>query len=77
MMERRGYDLSGQPLIKIGFLEKIYLVLQNKLFRLSFGIRRYGIILYTCEKLSKLLSFDKINKKCVLMKHQIDRQHLK
>jgi Sulfotransferase family len=77
LMGKRQYPLSGHPLITIGFIEKIYLTLQNKLYRFKFGVKRYGFGLYVCDKLSKFPGLQQINKKYVLLKNQIDRQHLK
>lgn len=77
LMEQRKFQLSGLPLIQASPIEKLILAIQNKIYRVKFGIKRYGISLYTIEKATKLLGLEKINKKYFLMKEEINKQHLR
>ena len=77
IMEARGFALSGHPLIEIGIIERVKLFLQNKIFRVNFGIKRYGFILYASEKLTQFLGLKQLNKKYYLMKDEINRQNLR
>lgn len=77
LMESRGFSMSGHPFIQIGLMERIKLTLQNKLFRINFGFKRYGVAIYVFEKLTKYLGLEKLNKRYLLMQRQIDLQHLK
>ena len=77
IMETRGFALSGHPLIEIGIIERVKLFLQNKIFRVNFGIKRYGFILYASEKLTQFLGLKQLNKKYYLMKDEINRQNLR
>ncbi|GAB6139452.1 hypothetical protein JCM14076_01810 [Methylosoma difficile] len=77
LMLNRGYALSGLPLKHVSILGKAGLLLQNKIFRLRFGINRYGFILFAKELLSRRLGFKAFHEQCVLEKNQIDKQHLR
>lgn len=77
LMAQTGYPLSGLPQVQIGALEKINLMLQNKLFRVTFGVKKYGIVLYALEKLTQFLGLKQWHKTLFLKKEDINRQHLK
>jgi Sulfotransferase family len=77
LMTSRGFALSGHPLIQIGTIERVKLMLQNKIFRVKSGIKRYGLILYTCEKIANYLGLKTLHTKLYLMKDEINRQNLR
>lgn len=77
LIKLRDFTMSGHPSIQPSLMEKIKLTLQNKLFRANFGLTRYGTAIYLGEKLTRLLCLEKLNKKYLLIKNQIDQQHLK
>ena len=77
LMEERGFQMSGLPIIQVGLMEKIKLMIQNKLYRINFGVKRYGFALYTVEKMTKFLRLDQLNKKYFMMKEEVNKKHLK
>ncbi len=77
LMTQNGYPLSGLPCARIGVLEKLQLILQNKLFRVTFGIKKYGISLYVLEKLTQFTGLKQWHKALFLRKEDINRRHLK
>jgi LPS sulfotransferase NodH len=77
LMAARDYALSGLPLIQVGAVERLKLALQNKLFRVKSGIKRYGILLYSGEKMTNFLGFKKWHTKLYLMRDEINRQNLR
>lgn len=77
LMQRRGYSMSGHPLIRVGEIEKLNLALQSKWHRIKHGCNRYGTAIYIYERLTKRLGLSGLNKKYVFMKHEIDRKKIK
>jgi len=77
LMETLGYALSEYPLATIGLFEKIELKISNKLFRLKFSIKRYGLMLVLTRRLSRLLKLKSMNKLVTLKMNEIDKLYLK
>lgn len=77
LMNTLGYELSEYPLAAIGFIEKIRLMVVNKLFKLKFSINRYGLILVLKHRLSRFLKLDDINRRTVRKINDINKLYLK
>jgi hypothetical protein len=77
LMLSRGYPLSGLPILQVSSLEKLRLLWQNKMFRFSHSVKRYGYALYIKELLSRWLGLKQLQKQFLLEKHQIDIKHLR
>lgn len=77
LMRVLGYDLSEYPLIKIGVLEKFWLKLSNKIFKIKFTINRYGIFLYCKEVIARYFKLEKLHKEVIMEKNKISEQYLK
>lgn len=58
LMETRGYERS-QPPISLSGLHKLRLGLRNKLYVWKFGMKRFGVITYLAEKLTRRLGLKK------------------
>jgi Sulfotransferase family len=77
IMVEKGFQMSGFPSIQIGSMEKLKLALQNKFYRINFGLKKYGLVLYTIEKTTKFLGLKELNKKYFLMKEEVNKKHLR
>ncbi|MBE8232878.1 MAG: sulfotransferase [Endozoicomonadaceae bacterium] len=77
LMTQLGYELSAKPLAKIGFVEKLWLSISNKIFRVKFAVKRYGVCLYFTERLSRKFRLTKINKQARLKINEIAKGYLK
>jgi len=77
LMHDLGYDLSGHPLNSLSLIERIWLKVSNKLFKLQFSINRHGFGLYFKERFSRLFKLDSLNKQAKMAMNEVDRQHLK
>jgi LPS sulfotransferase NodH len=72
-----GYTLSGYPIIKPGFMDKVWLYLQNRLYRMRFGIRHFGAGLYFAEKLTRFPILNRWHSDCVLKMNKLELKLLK
>jgi hypothetical protein len=54
-LSRRGYNLSGHPLRQPGIAEMLHLVWTDKLYKWQFACRRYGVVNFVLEKLTRRL----------------------
>jgi len=77
LMSELGYDASGYPLIFIGPIERFWLKVSNKLFKMKFAIKRYGFSLYCKERISRFLKLESLNNQARLMINKVDQQYLK
>lgn len=77
MMIGRNYELSGNPLEIPGLIELIKLGFQNKLFKVSKGMERYGVILYILYRVTGKISLTKWHKVLLLRISEIDKDYLK
>jgi hypothetical protein len=55
MLVRRGYGLSGHPLIRPNAIGRLWLRLQSEAYVRVFGLRRYGVWLMAQQLLSRKL----------------------
>ena len=77
LIKQLDYELSGHEVISIGKLEKLWLNMTNKFFRLSFSCKRYGLYLYLIEFFSRRLNLHQIEKKARLKMNEINKLYLK
>lgn len=77
LMMELDYELSGNPIVKIGFFEKLWLSISNKIFKLRFAIKRYGVYLYSVEYLSRKFRLTGVNKQARLKINEIAKRYLK
>lgn len=77
LMETLNYASSEYPSVKLGTFEKIRLKVNDKLFKLKFSIKRYGLILDLSYRLSRLLKLDSMSKASRIKMNEIDKLYLK
>ncbi len=72
----RGYKLSGYPLRPPGHLEKSTLAWNNKLYKWKFAYRRYGLVTFVMEKLTRKVA-KSLHPMFVNRMTKVERRHLK
>lgn len=77
MLLERNYQLSGLPLIKISPARKKILRLQDKLKRIQFRIKRFGLPLILADNLSRRLQINSWQKNIKLKINAIQQSYLK
>jgi len=77
LMHDLDYDLSGHPLISIGLIERLWLKVSNKFFKLQFSIKRYGFSLFFKERVTRFFNFDSKNKQARMAMNEVNKKHLK
>ncbi|MEO0629095.1 MAG: sulfotransferase [Planctomycetota bacterium] len=77
MLEDRGYTNSGFGPHTPGALENLRLLLTHRRKRLAFSINRYGFLLWTEWKLSRLLPITGYRKSVQLRVNRVAQRHLK
>lgn len=77
LMSELGYDLSGHPLISLGLIERFWLKITNKIFKVRFSINHYGFPLYFKERFSGLFKLVSTNKRAKIKMNEVDSQYLK
>jgi Sulfotransferase family len=77
LMLNRGYNLSGYPVLKPTFLTLIKLKFQNRIYRVSFNIRRWGVINWFGFVVSKKLKCSRIKDFFQEKINAIDRELIK
>ena len=76
LMTQRGYQVS-QPQIQIGALRRAQLTLRNKLYRGRFGMKRFGVVMYWTEKLTRWVGLTSAHRLVRQRMDAITIQHLK
>jgi len=77
LMIELGYPLSGNKRLTLGIFERVWLKVTDKVFKAIFSIKRYGIILFFKERISRLLKLKDMNKKACIAINEIDKLFLK
>ena len=78
MLEERGYQLSGLPVLKITPWLRWRMLMSDRWGRQLFNLRRYGFGLYLQDVLARrLLPFKGWRKRVQLKTNAIDNKHLK
>lgn len=75
-MQKRKYKCA-YPKKNISIINKINLSLQNKIYKILFKVKRFGLIIYIADIFTRKLHLKRINNKLRLIINDIDRQHLK
>ena len=76
LMTARGYTPST-PQTRLSIFEKGWLSLKNKAYRWRFGIRRFGLVLYVTEKLTRWLRLSIPHRRVVRRMNAMVRDILK
>ena len=77
LMHDLRYDLSGHRLISPGLIERFWLMVGNKLFKLKFSMNRYGFSLYFKERFSRLFKLELVNKQARMAMNEVNKEYLK
>jgi hypothetical protein len=77
LLRKKGYQLSGLPIIKLNSFQKKKLIWQDWLYRAYFRLKRYGFWLFMADFLSRKLNLNSWQKKVKLKINQIDTKYLK
>jgi Sulfotransferase family len=77
LMNDLDYDLSGHPTITLGLIERLWLKINNKIFKLKFSIKRYGLYLYGKEWFSRLFNLESMNRHAKVAINEVDKKYLK
>lgn len=77
MLVERGYELSGQPPLRVTALMRCRLRVQDYLYRKWFRLRRYGLPLLVCFFLARKLGRRSWQERLQRRIDQINEQHLK
>ncbi|HEX7009989.1 MAG TPA: sulfotransferase [Phycisphaeraceae bacterium] len=75
MLAARGYELSGLPRIRVGAMRRAALAVQNRLARIRFRQKRYGLGLWLADVVARRVGIgaDRVRQAT----HRIDTAHLK
>lgn len=76
LMEKRGYALSQNPR-NPGVMRRIVLATRGLLYRWRFGMKRYGVVTYWAEKVSRWIGLTGANRRIRKRMDAIVIQHLK
>jgi len=76
-MEKEGYELIANNLAGPSFIEKLYLRIQDKLFRIRFRIKRFGLRLILLDFLSRRFKIRKLERNLKIKINEINMKHLK
>lgn len=77
MMKTRGYALSGYEIRPPSAFEIVKLAVQNKYFKITRSIQRYGFSLYFLYRLTAKLRVTSWHRKLALQISEIDKKQLK
>lgn len=77
LMQDLRYELSGYPLSSLGLVERSWLMISNKLFKLNFFINRYGLHLFIRDRISRLFRLEPLSRQVKELMNEIDKQYLK
>lgn len=77
LMLSLGYESSGHPSLTVGFFDKLKLKVTNKIIRVSFSMKRYGVLLYLKDYLARALNWESLKKATQLKKNEIETKYLK
>lgn len=77
MLVARGYKLSGIPLMRVSWIMKQQLKLQDWYQRVWFRIKRFGFTLFLADNLSRRLKINPWQKKIQLKMNAIQQSYLK
>ncbi|MDG1142474.1 MAG: sulfotransferase [Hellea sp.] len=77
LMTELDYRLYDNSIITLGFIERKWLWINNKIFIWKFSIKRYGLVLEGSRVLSQFLGLATLNKRIRLEINKIDEQYLK
>ncbi|HHN78851.1 MAG TPA: sulfotransferase [Phycisphaerales bacterium] len=77
MLTRRGYELSGNPPIRVGRLRRWWLGLHSRLVCTRFRMKRYGLRLWASEIVSRRLKMRRWAERTRLAINEIQKRHLK
>lgn len=77
MMGSRGYDCALPESRPPSLSERVYLSLQNKLYRAIFWTKRYGVALYIADRFSDRLGPEVLRSYCRARTDRINTRHLK
>jgi hypothetical protein len=71
-----GYEESGVPAVAPGPLARLALGIQDRLARLRFRYRRYGLALLARSRLANLLGIESWKRAATLARNEIDNRNL-
>lgn len=77
LLKKHKYELSGLPPLEVTPLKEKQLHLQDWWFRAGFRIKRYGLILFLADYLSRSLGLEEWQKSTKLKINNINRAYLK
>lgn len=77
LLARRGYEVSGQPYVRVGPLRRAWLGLQDWMARFRFRLKRYGIGLVIASAISRRLGWQSWHRRCSLKVNRITTAHLR
>jgi len=77
LMESQGYQLSGNAISKPNIFTRLGLSIQNRIFRMRFGVHHFGFVLFFAEKITRIPIFYRWHKKCVLKMNVLELKLLK
>ncbi len=77
MMAVRNYQLSGNEIKSPSTIERMRLAIQNKYFRITKSIQRYGFFLFFLYRITEKLKLNGLHRKFLLQISEIDKKHLK
>jgi len=72
-----GYELSGKPFVSIGTVEGVWLKVTNKIFRVRYAVKKYGVGLYFKERFSRFFGLVAVNKQARIAINGINKRNLK
>lgn len=77
LIVKRGYELSGLPLVKLSALDKLMLHLQNRWSCAQFRLKRFGGSLFFSDFVSRRLGLKQWQKQVRLQLNQIEQARVK
>jgi hypothetical protein len=77
LLAERSYELSGLDPIRASRLLELRLRAQDRLMRMRFRIKRYGLSLFAADFLLRRLRLRRLHKPVQLRINEIDQQHVR
>ena len=72
-----GYEIKCPNHSSISVFYSIYLWIQNKLYKQIFALKRYGLVLYICEKITRMFKMEKFHTHLIIRINDIKNNYLK
>lgn len=76
IMQERGFQVYSNPVVQPSFIEKIYLEVQNRLYRIRFRISRFGFLLVLQDFIARKMKLKNLERACKERQNEITKKYI-